>query len=139
MVETSQVNDFAECLQKSHDAHDLPLWEEIYRKAFPDMIAMHDHRDNGYWQQAGIDRSVTLASSKQILVDEKIRGRNRKTGKVYEDIAVEYVSNDRTGSPGWAAKPLACDYIAYAIAPLGRGYLLPAGLLQRAWASNRQQ
>jgi hypothetical protein len=128
-----EVNDFGECLQQSHDAHALPLWEQMYRQAFRDMIAMHDHRDDGYWQRAGIDRSVILRSSKQILIDEKIRGRNRKTGKVYSDIAIEYVSNDQTGALGWAEKPLAADYIAYAIAPLGVGYLLPVTQLQAAW------
>ncbi len=127
------VHDFDECLKQSHDAHDLPIWEYMYRQAFPDLLAMHDHREDGYWQRAGIDRSLILQSSKQILVDEKIRGRNRKTGMVYEDIAIEYVSNDRSGALGWAEKPMAADYIAYAIAPLGKGYLLPVPHLQNAW------
>ena len=70
---------------------------------------------------------MILENSKQILIDEKIRW------KPYPDIAVEFMSNDRTGAPGWACKPLRADYIAYAIAPLGMCYLLPVIQLQQAW------
>lgn len=123
----SAVHDFTESLAASHRASDLPIWEEIYRKSFPDFLAMVDHRQDGEHQRAGIDRSVILENSKQILIDEKIRW------KPYQDIAVEYLSNDRTGAPGWACKPLRADYIAYAIAPLGMCYLLPVIQLQQAW------
>jgi len=124
----SAVHDFKDSLAASHSASDLPIWEEIYRKSFPDFLAMADHRQDGEHQRAGIDRSVILENSKQILVDEKIRW------KPYPDIAVEYLSNDRTGAPGWACKPLRADYIAYAIAPLGMCYMLPVIQLQQAWA-----
>lgn len=123
----SAVHDFTDSLAASHRASDLPIWEEIYRKSFPDFLAMVDHRQDGEHQRAGIDRSVILENSKQILIDEKIRW------KPYPDIAVEYLSNDRTGAPGWACKPLRADYIAYAIAPLGMCYLLPVIQLQQAW------
>jgi hypothetical protein len=131
------TNNFHEQLRQSHEAHALPLWEEMYKKAFPGMVAMHDHPKNGYWQQAGIDRTIVLDTSKVVYIDEKVRGRNRLTGKVYSDIAVEYVSNDNTGSLGWAEKPLAADYIAYAIAPLGIGYMLPVQQFQTAWLRNK--
>ena len=124
----SAVHDFADSLAASHRASDLPIWEEIYRKSFPDFLAMVDHRQDGEHQRAGIDRSVILENSKQILIDEKIRW------KPYPDIAVEFLSNDRTGAPGWACKPLRADYIAYAIAPLGMCYMLPVIQLQQAWA-----
>jgi len=123
----SAVHDFADSLAASHRASDLPIWEEIYRKSFQGFLAMVDHRQDGEHQRAGIDRSVILENSKQILIDEKIRW------KPYPDIAVEYLSNDRTGAPGWACKPLRADYIAYAIAPLGMCYLLPVIQLQQAW------
>ena len=130
------MHDFAESLASSHAASDLPIWEEIYRSSFPGFVAMVDHREDGEHQRAGIDRSVILANSKQILVDEKVRGRNKITGKVYEDIALEYLSNEGRGVPGWVCKPLRADYIAYAIAPLGRCYLLPVMQLQLAWSRN---
>lgn len=122
------MHDFQESLRASHRASDLPIWEQVYREAFPAFCAMVDHREDGEHQRAGIDRSVVLQNSKQILIDEKIRW------KPYDDIALEYLSNDRTGALGWVCKPLRADYIAYAIAPLGRCYLLPVIQLQIAWA-----
>jgi len=131
------MNDFRECLKMSHEAEDLPFWEHVYRKAFPRMAAMVNHRADGWHQRAGIDRSIILDNSKKILIDEKVRGRNRRTGRIYEDVSLEYISNDKTGALGWVCKSLACDFIAYAIAPLGRCYLLPVNQLQCAWEKNK--
>jgi hypothetical protein len=131
------MNDFQECLDKSHATEDLPLWRDIYEQAFPGVASIVSHRKDGYWQRAGVDRSVILETSKQILIDEKARGRNKRTGVVYKDIALEYISNDRTESPGWVCKPLMCDYIAYAILPHGICYLLPVLQLQLAWLKNK--
>lgn len=64
---------------------------------------------------------------------------NKYTGQVYEDIALEYWSDEYRHIPGWVCKPLMCDYIAYAIAPLGKGYLLPVIQLQRAWVIHSEE
>lgn len=123
-----KIHKFKDSLERSHEAEDLPFWEECYRNAFGNAFrAMVSHREDGEWQRAGIDRSVILANSKQLLVDEKVRW------KAYDDIALEYMSNDRYETPGWVCKPLRADYIAYAIAPKGICYLLPVLQLQKAW------
>lgn len=127
------MHDFAESLAASHAAADLPFWREVYEKAFPQMVAMIDHRADGEHQRAGIDRSLVLANSKQVLIDEKTRWRNKRTGKVYRDIALEFFSDEQRSVPGWVCKPLRADFIAYAIAPIGRCYLLPVPQLQSAW------
>lgn len=131
------IHDFASSLRQSHIASDLPIWEEMYKQAFPTMVVMVDHRTDGTHQRAGVDRSIILEEGKRVWVDEKIRGKNKITGRVYDDISLEHVSNDRSNSPGWVEKPLLCDYIAYAIAPLGKGYLLPVIQLQQAWRANK--
>lgn len=138
MGQRGLAHSFAESLQASHQASDLPIWREIYEQAFPGFLAMHDHRQDGDHQRQGIDRSVILENSKQVLIDEKVRGRNKKTGKVYDDIALEYWSDFERKQKGWVCKPLLCDYIAYAIAPLGKGYLLPVLQLQLAWGTHGQ-
>lgn len=115
----------------SHAAEDMPCWREIYAAAFPTMSAMVNHRANGDHQRAGIDRSVILDNSKQVLIDEKAR-RIADTG----DIMLEFVSVSTTCAPGWVEKPLLCDYIAYAFLPSGRAYLLPVIQLQAAWREN---
>ncbi|MGH9932137.1 MAG: hypothetical protein ACREA9_23285 [Pyrinomonadaceae bacterium] len=123
-----RVHNFDESLASSHAAEVLPFWEECYRSAFGKYFAaMVSHRDDGEHQRAGIDRSVVLTNSKQILIDEKVRF------EPWKDIALEYVSNDRTNTPGWVCKPLRADYIAYAVAPLGICYLLPVIQLPSAW------
>ncbi len=132
-----KVNDFEEDLARSHEAEDLPLWEETYRKAFPTMVAMINHREDGAHQRAGIDRSIILSNSKQILVDEKIRFKNKITGKVYNDIAIEIWSDTRRKTDGWGIKSLLCDYIAYAIAPLGVCYFMPVIQMQTALQKNK--
>lgn len=131
-------HDFETSLAKSHAAEDWPLWEVIYRQAFPDFASMVNHRQDGWHQRQGIDRSVTLTNSKHILIDEKARGRNAKTGKVYDDIALEYWSDYERGIAGWVCKSLLADYIAYAILPLGKCYLLPVLQLQAAWRKRGQ-
>jgi hypothetical protein len=127
------MNDFKECLAFSHAGTDLPFWSECYHAAFPTMVAMHDHRQNGDHQKQGIDRSIILENGKILYIDEKLRGRNRITGRIYDDILLEEWSNKERQSPGWVVKPLLCDYIAYAIAPIGKCYLLPVIQLQSAW------
>ena len=127
------THNFNDSLKQSHAAEDLPFWREIYKQAFLNMAEMVNHRQDGEHQRVGIDRSIILQNSKQILVDEKVRGRNKKTGKIYTDIALEYWSDYERKVPGWVCKPLRADYIAYAIAPLGKCYLLPVLQLQKAW------
>lgn len=127
------IHDFQESLQSSHAASDLPIWLEIYRQAFPDLSAAIDHRQDGEHQRAGIDRSVILSNSKQILIDEKIRWKS------YPDIALEYWSDRDRKVPGWVCKPLRADFICYAIAPSGQAYLLPVPQLQQAWAIHSEE
>lgn len=102
------------------------------------MVAMVNHREDGDHQRQGIDRSLILANSKQVLIDEKVRFKNKITGRIYEDIALEYLSDSERNVPGWVIKPLLADYIAYAIAPIGKCYLLPVLQLQQAWESKKE-
>lgn len=126
-------HDFASSLAMSHKAADWSGWEPLYRSYFPTMLACHDHRQDGHHQRAGIDRSIVLDNAKILYVDEKVRGRNKKTGQVYSDILLEYLSDRERLIPGWVCKPLQADYIAYLIAPLGICHLLPVLQLQLAW------
>lgn len=127
-----QLHDFDDKLAQSHAAADLPFWGQVYKEAFPKMRDMIDTREDGWHQRAGIDRRIILDPIGEVFIDEKVRGRDKR-GNVYEDIALEYVSNDRRNDPGWVCKPLAANYIAYAIAPIGLCYLLPVTPLQEAW------
>lgn len=93
------------------------------------MIGCHDVRGDGYWQRSGVDRLIVLKSTKVIKIDEKVREKD------YGDILLERWSSVEQKQPGWVQKPLECDFIAYAVAPSRRCYLLPVQTLQRAWRS----
>jgi len=133
----TKPHNFNESLAFSHSCDKLPFWEDCYRQAFPTFQTMINHREDGDHQRQGIDRSVILTNAKQLWIDEKARGRNRKTGKVYDDVALEYWSDVERQQPGWVCKPLLCDFIAYAIVPKGICYLLPVQPLQNSWLRNK--
>lgn len=126
------MNDFKTDLKFSHSCEDDSCWEEIYSRAFPHLSTMVNHRQDGDHQRLGIDRTLVMENSKVVTVDEKAR-RIEYPG----DILLEYISNDRTGAPGWAEKPLLCDYIAVAYIPSRKCFLLPVIQLQSAWAANK--
>jgi hypothetical protein len=132
-------HDFNASLDLSHAAADLPCWEQVYRAMWANFQAMVDHRKPGTHQRDGIDRSIILDNAQQYFVDEKVRGRNKKTGKVYEDVLLERWSVFERKEPGWVCRPLRAHFIAYAIAPLGLCHLLDVPLLQRAWSHYQEE
>lgn len=124
------VHKFDDSLARSHRYADAPWWGEVYRKAFPTMVTCADLRKDGWHQRAGIDRVLTLEDSTVVKIDEKVRE------ETWPDILLEIWSRDWNGVPGWARKDLACDYIAYAMAPSRTCYLLPFQMLRRAVDQN---
>jgi len=125
------VNEFRRDLKWSHEQSDQPWWEEVYRMAFPNFSQMHEVRKDGWAQRGGIDRQVLLTDGTVLKIDEKVRRTS------YPDFCLEYWSDEARKVPGWIAKPLTCDFIAYAFAPTTTCYLLPYQLLRAAWWRNR--
>lgn len=126
----TSMNNWYDNIKQSHEEENWEEREKIYKQLFPDMAALVCHPRHEYWQEAGIDWSIILKSSKQIKVDEKIRYED------YGDILLEYVSNDKTGDLGWVAKPLLCDIIVYIVKPpnkMCKVFLLNVLQLQAAW------
>ena len=130
--ETNPAHDFSASLAKSHSASDLPIWEEVYRKAFPNFGTMQDCRQDGDHQRAGIDRVVIETNGVIHRIDEKARFKR------YNDILLEYWSDEARRVKGWVCKPLMADYIAYAILPSKIAYLLPVPQLQGAWIKHSE-
>jgi len=132
-------HSFKKSLAESHRIESLPFWERVYREKFPTFKEMRIHRYDQGRQALGVDRSIILLNGERILIDEKVRGRNKITGKVYKDIALEYMSDVERELFGWACKPMKSDFIAYAIAPMGLCYFLPVGSMQAAYKSNEEK
>jgi len=121
------LNRFKEQLAWSAEKSYEGFWNAVYKKAFPNLVKTELCLEDMEAQALGIDRLIHLDNGRIVKVDEK------KRSKDYGDILLEYVSNDRTGSPGWVKKNLAIDYIAYAIVPASRCYLFDWLMLRRAW------
>lgn len=126
------LHNFRDSLARSEQHSDDPLWEELYKTAFHNYAGMQKVGMDGWAQRGGIDRVITLTSGKTITVDEKVRAKD------YGDILLEYWSNFEKKIPGWVAKDLACDFIAYAIMPARKCYLLNFQLLREAWIKNHK-
>jgi hypothetical protein len=124
------VHVFEKSLALSHQHESSPWWDAIYQTAFPGFLSAVSVRDDGWAQRAGIDRVVTLKSGKTVTIDEKVRDKS------YNDILLERWSDRGSNIPGWVQKDLACDFIAYALVPDRRCYLIPFMLLRRAWQQN---
>jgi hypothetical protein len=125
------VHSFRRSLAVSAEQADNPIWDQVYKKAFPTLAATVCARADGWAQRGGIDRVLILASGKSLHVDEKVRETD------YGDVLLEYWSDVDRRVPGWVAKDLACDYIAYAVLPSKICYLLPFHALRFAWRENR--
>lgn len=125
-------HDFETSLALSQQYENAPWWLDVYRQAFPNLEAAVSVRSDGWAQRAGIDRVLTLSSGKTLAIDEKIRTKD------YGDILLEYWSDRDRKVPGWVAKDLATDFIAYAFVPSQTCYLLPFPTLRRAWQINRK-
>jgi len=127
------VHSFNEQLAYSERASCEPFWDAVYKKAFPNLVNHMMCKGDTASQRMGVDRILYLANGLTVAIDEK------KRKKDYGDILLEYVSVDTTGAPGWMAKDLAIDYLAYAIMPTKKCYLFPWHILRRVWLARGQQ
>ncbi len=133
MNQAPTVHSFSRSLSLSQERSELPFWEKVYRQAFPTFVSMHCVKRDGWAQRGGIDRIIQLDGGKTLYIDEKIREKD------YPDILLEYYSDRDRKTPGWIAKDLACDYIAYAFLPSQHCYLLPFQQLRACWAKYRSE
>lgn len=134
----SVIHDFAERLEWSAALSEEPSWIAFYRRLWPDLISAVRIDKNSAWQKWGVDRLLLLASGRQFTVDEK------KREKDYGDLLIEEWSVGRRigerfigEKVGWSLDATKrCDFIAYAIPPAGKCYMLPFELLRQACSAN---
>jgi hypothetical protein len=121
------IHNFNRSLEESRAYAEAPWWEDVYRRAFSGIRSLVYVADDGWAQRGGVDRLITLASGRTITVDEKVRKKD------WNDILLERWSDVDRRSPGWVQKPLLCEFIAYAMIPSRKCWLLPTLTLQAAW------
>ena len=127
-----EMNDFKECYDIAESGKLEPFWDATYKFAFPNMTnQMKGRSGKCNSQNSGVDRIIYLENGKTVTVEEKVRTTS------YPDIAIEYVSNDTTNSPGWIEKDLSVDYLAYAFLPIKTVYLFDWRMLKLTWKRNK--
>lgn len=124
------MNDFKTDLEYSKNANDSELLNKFYHKFFPGIIKIEEVEDLTL-QKTGIDKIMHFKGGMTITVEEK------KRRVVYGDVALETKSvvKGNYEKPGWI---FTCqsDFIAYAIMPTRKIYMLPTGVLKLSWMKN---
>lgn len=132
------IHSFGERLEWSGDLSDEPAWVDFYRGLWPDMVAATRVDADGDYQRRGVDRIVTRKIGRQHFIDEK------KRDKDYGDFLCEVWSvcevqhgRVRGEKIGWTLDDAKwCDFVAYAVLPARRCWLLPFELLRLACQRN---
>lgn len=128
----NKVHSFPDSLELSKLLEKEPWWEELYKIYFPNFSVMANVPEPGWAQIGGVDRVITLRSSKRVIIEEKVRHKD------YGDFFLETWSDKKNKKLGWIEKDLACDFIAYVILPKKTCYLLPYLLLRKVWIKNKE-
>lgn len=130
------VHDFDAQNAYSQRPEDEAFWESMYRAYFTDFLSMTPCVPEREAQRGGVDRVVVLTNGREIRIDEKKRAKTYKDADGAPDILLEFLSNDRTGAPGWVEKSLNIDFIAYAFMDTRCVYMLPWDGLRCVWHGN---
>ncbi len=126
------THSFHQSLERSQRPEVELFWQKFYRQVFgPSLLFAKQVANDTPAQLLGQDRVIQLMSGQTIYVDEKLREKS------YSDFLFEYVSNDRTNSPGWIEKALPIDYLAYAFFATREAYLFPWPILQQVWKARK--
>lgn len=127
------VHNFYEDVAKADDPIYAPMWEYAYRQRFRNFSSRTPAPGKSIGQARGVDVLVYCHHDQVFRLDEKIREED------YNDLLLEYESDNVRHTPGWIEKDLAIDYLSYAILPARTVRLFPFPLLQRAWQVNRDK
>jgi hypothetical protein len=129
------THDFGERLHWSNQQVGDPVWDKVYRAAFPDFLSRLVVPD-GTGQRRGRDSLVALTNGDTLRVQEKARDL-ADTG----DILLEYEHKYPSGlaKAGWMEKDESCDFLAYIFVPSRTGYLFPFQPLRAAWTRHKQE
>jgi len=135
----SVVHSFSDQLEYSSRLSDEASWVAFYQRLWPNMVSAVRIDAPGQAQRDGVDRLVILANGREFRIDEKKRKR------AYMDILLEewsvyYGERDSRNKIGWALDATKrCDFVAYAIVPLHKCYLLPFEILRQAFMAHRSE
>lgn len=126
------VHDFQAKLAESNTLSDEDSWIGFYERVWPGQIVCSVRIDkDSVFQRWGVDREIKLVTGQQFTVDEK------KRTKDYGDMLIEewsqfYGERDTRNKVGWTRdRAKRCDFVAWAVVPSGKCWLIPFDLLRR--------
>ena len=105
---------------------------KVYKKLWPGLEEIEDVRGKDP-QYHGIDHIVCMPGNVTIPIQAKVRTTD------YEDILLEYISNDRTKSPGWIEERSLAEWFFYLIMPKEKCYYFHWRNLQHLWNINKYE
>lgn len=122
-------------VQSKKDSQD-PIWDRIFQHFFPG-CTRGSYEEDPFMQRSGVDDIINL-NGRPIWIDHKTRFV-RDDGRVYRDIALEYLSDKARGTPGWVCKESHANYIIYLNRMDQTCHLMPVKALQLAWNKNGEE
>lgn len=110
-----------------------PRLHAVLKDLFPLALSMVINDSDMAKQKAGVDVRIKMPDGSEVTIDLKFRGERR------EDIALEYLSDSKRGTPGWVVDgKKTCDFIGYIFKTSWVCYLIPMLQLRTAWFANRR-
>jgi hypothetical protein len=132
-TQRSEKRNYKDDLVYSNTKEHEPFWRYVYKQAFPTAINWMRCPADTQAQVNGIDRVLLLNCGSVVKIEEKTRDRD------YRDIHLEFISNDVRKTIGWIEKDLICDYIAYAVMPKNKCYIIHWTTLKTLWEHNKEE
>lgn len=132
-----KVHDFTESLEDSHEDSKDPIWKDILESFFPGCELSKSYDDDIALQKSGID-DVIRHDGKSVWIDRKFR-KVRDDGKIFDDIALECLSDEVNNKPGWIAKDTKADYWIYLNRMDKTCHLIPTQPALAAWKKYKDE
>lgn len=125
------MHNFAESLLKSKKHSSHRIWNIIYERFFPNYTRKKNYEEDMLMQKSGVDDIIEF-QGKPIWIDRKVRFK-RKDKRIFQDIILEFWSDEERMSPGWICKRTKADYFIYLNLMNAHCYCIPTKSVQLGW------
>lgn len=131
------VHSFTDSLNRSKKDSKSKLWKQVLELLFPGYEDIKSYDDDMLMQKSGVD-AIIKWQGKSIWLDFKVRFK-RSDGRVYSDVALEFLSDEGNDVPGWICKETKADYWIYMNQMNKTVQLIPVKSVQPAWKKYKDE
>ena len=125
------IHSFSKSLEDSKKDSKDKLWNQVFELLFPGYEDACSYDEDMLMQKSGVDDLIRW-QGRIIWIDRKFR-KVREDGRVYHDVALEYLSDEAAGILGWICKDTKADYWIYLNRMNKSVQLIPVEPAQAAW------